>query len=50
MGLEFLKSREQVVSLSQGFSIFPHEHLLVIIYFDKPLIDLLLTFNSEKQD
>jgi len=26
------------------------EHLLLITYFGKPLIDLTLTFSSEKQD
>jgi len=30
--LEFLKSREPVVGLSQGFSIFLHEHLLLVTY------------------
>jgi len=29
---------------------FPHEHLLLITYFGKPIIDLLPTFKSEKQD
>ena len=48
--LEFLLSREQVVGFSQGFSIFPHERLLLITYFGKPLIGLLLTFSNETQD
>jgi len=39
----------RVVGLSQGFSIFPHEHLLLVIDFSKPLIDLLLTSNCEKR-
>jgi len=42
--LEFPQSREPVVSIS------PHEHLVLITYHGKPLIDLLLTFNSEKQE
>jgi len=33
------REREPVVGLSQVFSIFPHEHLLLITYFEKPLID-----------
>jgi len=48
--LEFLQPREPVVGLSQGFSVYPHEHLLLITYFDKPLTDLLLIFSSEKHD
>jgi len=47
---KFVLSREPVIGLNQGFSILPHEHLQPITYFGKPLIDLLLTFNSEKQD
>jgi len=38
------------LALSQVFSIFLHEHLLHLVYFVKPLIDLLLTFNGEKQE
>jgi len=48
--LECHYSREPIVSFSQGFSIFSHEYLLRITYFVKPPIDLLLTFNSVKED
>jgi len=37
--LEFLQSQEPVVCLSQGSSILSQEHLLLITYFAKPLID-----------
>jgi len=46
--LEFLQSREPVVGLGQEFSIFPHEHLSLVTYFGKLLIDLLLRLKFGK--
>jgi len=36
--------------LNQGFSIFPHEHILLTTNFGKPHINLVFTFSSEIQD
>ena len=49
--LEFHLFREPVFSLNQGFSIFSiYGHLLIITYFDRFFIDLLLAFDSQKHD
>jgi len=48
--LYFFNPKNRLLAEVRGFSIFPHEHLSLIPLFRKPPIDLLLTFNSEKQD
>jgi len=47
---ESLWSWEPVVNLSQWFFYFSSWTLFAYTFFGKPLIDLLLTFNSAKQD
>jgi len=46
----FFNPENRLFAQVRGSQFYPMNTFLLITYFGKPLTDLLLTFNSEKQD